>query len=63
MAAALPMGYGHGGGNLAPPTPSTRLVVAAGLVLGSLPALLGLIVGVPVLRHARWRLYRKMVAR
>ena len=62
-AAALPMEFGHGDGHLAPPARSTRLVVAAGLVLGSLPALLGLIVVVPVLRHARWRLYRKMVAR
>ena len=33
------------------------------MVLGSLPALLGLIVVVPVLGHARWHLYRKMVAR
>lgn len=36
-------------------------IVAAGLVLGSLPALLGLIVVAPVLGHATWRLYRKAV--
>lgn len=38
------------------------LVVAAGLVLGSLPIFLGLIVVMPVLGHATWHLYRKVVA-
>jgi uncharacterized membrane protein len=38
------------------------LVVAASLALGSLPALVGLIVVVPLLGHASWRLYRKLVA-
>lgn len=38
------------------------LVVAGSLVLGSLPALLGLIVVVPVLGHATWHLYRRAVA-
>ena len=37
------------------------LIVAAGLVLGTLPAFLGLVVVVPVLGHATWHLYRKMV--
>lgn len=37
------------------------LIVAASLALGALPALLGLIVVVPVLGHATWRLYRKAV--
>ena len=36
-------------------------IVAAALVIGSLPALLGLIVVVPVLGHATWHLYRKAV--
>jgi uncharacterized membrane protein len=36
-------------------------IVVAMLVIGSLPALLGLIVVVPVLGHATWRLYRKAV--
>lgn len=36
-------------------------VVAAGLVLGSIPIFLGLIVVVPVLGHATWHLYRKLV--
>ncbi len=39
------------------------LVVAAGLVIGSLPLLLGLIVVMPILGHATWHLYRKTVER
>jgi uncharacterized membrane protein len=39
------------------------LIVAGGLVLGSLPAFLGLVVVMPVLGHATWHLYRKVVAR
>ena len=38
------------------------VIVAGGLVLGSLPALLGLVVVVPVLGHATWHLYRKVIA-
>ena len=38
------------------------LIVAAGLILGSLPFLLGLAVVVPVLGHATWHLYRRVVA-
>lgn len=37
------------------------LIVAGGLFLGSLPALLGLVVVMPVLGHATWHLYRKVV--
>jgi len=37
------------------------LIVAAGLVLGSVPLFLGLIVIMPVLGHATWHLYRRMV--
>ena len=37
------------------------LVVAGGLLLGSLPAFIGLVVVVPVLGHATWHLYRKLV--
>ncbi|PRH86192.1 hypothetical protein C5L14_18285 [Labrys okinawensis] len=36
-------------------------IVACALVLGSLPALLGLIVAMPVLGHATWHLYRRAV--
>ena len=39
------------------------LIVAVGLVIGSLPALIGLVVVMPVLGHATWHLYRKLVAR
>ena len=37
------------------------LIVAGGLVLGALPALLGLVVVLPVLGHATWHLYRRAV--
>jgi uncharacterized membrane protein len=39
------------------------LIVAAGLVIGSLPFLLGLIIVMPVLGHATWHLYRRVVPR
>ena len=39
------------------------LIVAAALALGSLPLLLGLVVVMPVLGHATWHLYRKLVPR
>ena len=39
------------------------LIVAFGLAIGSIPALLGLIVVMPVLGHATWHLYRRVVAR
>lgn len=38
------------------------LIVAALLVLGSLPLFLGLAVVIPLLGHATWHLYRKVVA-
>jgi len=38
------------------------LIVAGGLVAGSLPLLLGLIVVMPILGHATWHLYRRVVA-
>jgi len=37
------------------------LIVAGGLVVGSIPLLLGLIIVMPVLGHATWHLYRKVV--
>ena len=36
-------------------------VVVAGLILGAIPALLGLGVILPVLGHANWHLYRKLI--
>lgn len=38
------------------------LIVAAALVIGSIPVLVGLALVVPVLGHATWHLYRKAVA-
>jgi uncharacterized membrane protein len=38
------------------------MVVAGGLVAGSIPLFLGLIVVMPVLGHATWHLYRRVVA-
>jgi uncharacterized membrane protein len=43
------------------PMAAWGLIVAGGLVLGSIPALLGLIIVMPVLGHATWHLYRKVV--
>ncbi|HUO94394.1 MAG TPA: DUF2189 domain-containing protein [Rhizomicrobium sp.] len=37
------------------------LIVAAGLVVGSIPLFIGLVVTIPVLGHATWHLYRKLV--
>jgi uncharacterized membrane protein len=39
------------------------LIVAAGLVIGSIPFLIGLAIVLPVLGHATWHLYRKLVPR
>jgi uncharacterized membrane protein len=38
------------------------LIVAVGLVLGALPFLIGLAIVLPILGHATWHLYRKLVA-
>ena len=37
------------------------LIVAAGLVIGCLPAFIGLAIVLPVLGHGTWHLYRKVV--
>jgi uncharacterized membrane protein len=37
------------------------LIIAAGLVLGAIPLLLGLAIVLPVLGHATWHLYRKVL--
>ena len=37
------------------------LIVAAGLLIGTIPLFLGLIIVMPVLGHATWHLYRKVV--
>jgi uncharacterized membrane protein len=38
-------------------------IVTAGLVVGSIPALIGLVVVIPLLGHSTWHLYRKLVPR
>lgn len=43
------------------PMAAWGLIVTAGLILGSAPLLLGLILVMPVLGHATWHLYRKVV--
>jgi uncharacterized membrane protein len=45
------------------PMAAWGLIVAAGLVIGSIPLFLGLIIVMPVLGHATWHLYRKVVPR
>ena len=37
------------------------LIVAAGLLIGSIPVFVGLAVILPILGHATWHMYRKMV--
>lgn len=43
------------------PMAAWGLTIAAGLALGSIPLFLGLVVVLPVLSHATWHLYRKVV--
>lgn len=38
------------------------VIIAAGLVIGSIPLLIGLVIVFPVLGHATWHLYRRAVA-
>lgn len=44
------------------PVAAWGVVVAAALVLGSIPFFLGLVVVLPVFGHATWHLYRRVVA-
>jgi uncharacterized membrane protein len=44
------------------PMAAWGFIVAAGLVIGSIPLLLGLIFVMPVLGHATWHFYRRVVA-
>jgi uncharacterized membrane protein len=37
------------------------IIVTAGLVLGSIPCFLGLVIVLPILGHATWHLYRRLV--
>jgi uncharacterized membrane protein len=38
------------------------LIVAVGLLLGSIPLFIGLAIVMPVFGHATWHLYKKVVA-
>lgn len=44
------------------PMAAWGLIVALGLVIGSIPLLLGLAIVMPVLGHATWHLYRRLVS-
>jgi len=39
------------------------MIIAGSMMLGSIPVLIGLIVVIPVLGHATWHLYRRVIAR
>ncbi len=39
------------------------MIVAGGLVIGSIPAFVGLVIVMPLLGHSTWHLYRKLVPR
>ena len=45
------------------PMAAWGMIVAGSLAIGSIPLLLGLIIVIPVLGHATWHLYRKVVPR
>jgi len=45
------------------PMAAWGLIVALGLVLGSIPLFIGLVVALPVLGHSTWHLYRKLIGR
>ncbi len=43
------------------PMAAWGLIIAAGLVIGAVPLLVGLAIVLPILGHATWHLYRKVV--
>jgi uncharacterized membrane protein len=43
------------------PMAAWGLIVTVGLVIGSIPVFIGLVIVLPVLGHATWHLYRKLV--
>lgn len=45
------------------PMAAWGLIIAAGLVIGAIPLLVGLAIVLPILGHATWHLYRKVVER
>jgi uncharacterized membrane protein len=45
------------------PVAAWGMIVAGGLILGTIPLAIGLVIVMPVLCHATWHLYRKLVPR
>jgi uncharacterized membrane protein len=45
------------------PMAAWGMIVAGALVIGSIPALIGLVIVMPLLGHSTWHLYRKVVPR
>jgi uncharacterized membrane protein len=45
------------------PIAAWGMIVAGGLILGAIPLFIGLVIVMPVLCHATWHLYRKLVPR
>lgn len=39
------------------------MIIAGSMMIGSIPALIGLIVVIPILGHATWHLYRRLIGR
>jgi uncharacterized membrane protein len=39
------------------------MIIAGAMILGSIPALIGLIVVIPILGHATWHVYRRLIGR
>jgi uncharacterized membrane protein len=44
------------------PMAAWGLIIVAGLLIGTIPLLVGLAIALPILGHATWHLYRKVVA-
>jgi uncharacterized membrane protein len=39
------------------------MIIAGSMMVGSIPALIGLVVVIPILGHATWHLYRRVIGR
>jgi uncharacterized membrane protein len=44
------------------PMAAWGLIIAGGLLIGAIPLLVGLAIALPILGHATWHLYRRVVA-
>lgn len=45
------------------PMAAWGLIIAVSLAIGAIPLLVGLAIVLPILGHATWHLYRKLVTR